>query len=192
MVLIAIALALILVSSLPSYQSTSFPSKGSRVLLPGKFSLEATASPRLLTPQFGISVIFTSNATLKMEMFNLNYIYAYAWFASHGWNASALENFATIFSSNLTLERDIPAGNTTFEYVPPRIENATVIVSNPTSAVIQWSFDSKNISVIASPERIFLAYVIAAPLGVALTIPRMVLTSKEKMKTKEKPPTPSV
>ena len=157
--------------------------------MPGKFSLEATASSHLLNPQFGIQIIFTSNGTLNMTVFNLNYNYVQPWFISHGWSASALENFTATYSSRLTLERDIPIGNTTFEYIPPRIENATVIVLNPTSAAIQWSFESKNISVIASPERIFLAYVITAPIGVALTIPWIVLTLREKMK-KKKPPAP--
>jgi len=189
MVLIGIALALVLVSLFPSLQSSSNPSKGTRVLLPGKLSLEATASPDLLTPQFGFRIVFTSNGTLNMKVFNLNYDYVQAWFTSHGRNASTLEDFAATYSSSLTLERDIPNGNTTFEYVPPKIENATIMVSNPsTSVVIQWSFDSQNISVIASPERIFLAYIIAAPLGIALTIPWIVLTLREKTKAKEPAP----
>ncbi len=187
MVLLAISLALYLASLIP--QGSLYPSRGSRLLLPGKFDLDATPSLHSLNPQLGMQIIFESNGTLNMKVFDLNYSDVREWFTAHNWTATALEEFETSHSSDLTLARNIQSGNTTFEYVPPKIENATVIVSNPpTSAAVRWSFDSKDIEVIASPERVSLALMIAAPLGVVLTMPRIVLTSKERQRTKKTTP----
>jgi len=164
-----------------------YPSGGSRTLLPGEFNLDATVSLHSLNPQLGMKIIFESNGTLNMKVFDLNYSDVKEWFTVHNWtkwNATALEEFETSHSSDLTLSRNIQSGNTTFEYVPPKIENATVIVSNPNSAVVRWSFDSKDIEVIASPERVSLTLMIAVPLGAVLTVPGIVLTLKERQKIK--------
>lgn len=183
MVLIAISLALYLASLIP--RGSLYPSRGSRLLLPGKFDLDAPLSLHSLNPQLGMQIIFESNGTLNMKVFDLNYSDVKEWFIAHNGTATALEEFETSHLSVLTLARNIQSGNTTFEYVPPKIENATVIVSNPTSAAVRWSFDSKDIEVIASPERVSLALMIAAPLGVVLTVPRIVLTLEERWKIRK-------
>lgn len=183
--LLAISLALYLASLIP--QGSLYPSSTRpRLLLPGKFDLDATPSLHSLNPQLGMKIIFVSNGTLNVKVFDLNYSDVEEWFIAHNWTATALEEFETSHSSDLTLARNIQSGNTTLEYVPPKIENATVIVANPpTSGAARWSFDSKDIEVIASPERVSLALMIAAPLGVVLTVPRIVLTLKERRKIKK-------
>lgn len=180
MVLVMISLAVYLASLIP--HGSLYPSSASQLLLPGKFNLDATPSLYAINPQLGMKIIFTSNKTLSMEVFSLNYSDVEKWLNGRNQNATVLTEFEAAYSGDLILRQNISSGTTTFEYFPPKIENSTVIVSNPTSHAAKWSFNSKDIEAVAAPENVFLAVVVMASLGVALIIPWLVFALKEKRK----------
>lgn len=177
------SLALYLASLTP--QGSLYPSGRFRTLLPGKIDLDATPSLHAINPQLGMQIIFRSNGTLNMTLFDLNYSDVTKWFSAHNWTVAALEEFEATYSNDHILEQTLQSGNTTFEYFPSKIENATVIVSNPTSIVVRWNYNSKDIEVIATPEGVSFALIITVPLGVALTVPWLVLTSRERRRNKK-------
>jgi len=118
-----------------------------------------------------------------MEVFSLNYTDLEEWLGKRNKNASVLAEFEATYSSDLVLRQNISSGTTIFDYFPSRIENATVIVSNPTLHAAKWSYTTKDVEVIAAPESVFLAAVIMTSFGVALIIPCLVFTIREKRKT---------
>jgi hypothetical protein len=198
LVLLMISLALYVASfiprgPLPFTSSSSSPSDPKQRLWPGQFDLYATPSLQAINPQVGMKIIFTSNKTLNMEVYSLNYsIVAPALkFSENGrgtngqnQNATALAEFEAAYANDLILRQNISSGTTTFYYFPPKIENATVIVSNPTPHVARWSFNSEDIEAVAAPESLSLALIIATSLGVVLILPWLVFTLKEKRETK--------
>jgi hypothetical protein len=140
-----------------------------------------------------MKIIFTSNETLSMEVFSLNYsvVAPALGFSENGrgvtgrnQNATAFAGFEAAYAGDLVLRQNISSGTMTFYYFPPKIENATVIVSNPTPYVARWSFNSEDIEAVAAPESLSLALVIATSLGVVLILPWFVFTLKEKRKAK--------
>jgi len=187
-VFIAISLALCLVSLIPI--GTVNEEKNELTLLPETFAIHYTV-PYLyfLNPQIGVWMTLESNGTLNLKLFNLHYNNVSDWLyqhsPTHNWTTTLLEEFTTAHSAYLTLEQSVLNGTTIFEYVPPKMENATVILSNPTSAVVHLSYENKTIKVVASPGRVFLALIITAPLGILFTVPRIVLALREKRKTKK-------
>jgi hypothetical protein len=177
------SLALYLASLIP--QGSLYPSGRPRTLLPERIDLDATPSLHAINPQLGMQIIFTSNGTLNMKVFSLNYSDVTKWFNDHNRTTRALEEFENEYSSDFVLERTLQSGNTTFEYFPFKVENATVIVSNPNSAVLRWSYNSKDMEVIAAPERVIFALMTTAPLGVALTVPWIFSALRDRRRKKK-------
>lgn len=126
---------------------------------------------------------------MSMEVFSLNYSnvaralnFSEGHRGANGWNqnATAFAQFEEAYARDLILRQNISSGTTTFEYFPPKIENATVIVSNPTPHAAVWSFNEEDIEAIAAPESFSLALIIATSLGVILFLPWLISTFKEK------------
>lgn len=187
MMLIVISLALFIVSLMPQSEQYKEPPT-QEMILPQTYSIifsSQYATP--LSPQMGIHIILVTNGTLNLKLFNSHWNYTFSWVPIRG-NINQLEEYAASHPANLTLEQNIPSGNTTFEYVPSKIEGATMIVSNPTSSAVQLRYENITFNVIASSDRVFLALVITAPLGIALTVPRIVSTFIERRRTKKQPP----
>jgi hypothetical protein len=189
LVLIALCSAFYLVSLIPQ-GDLGKKETGRRTLLPETFQILYIAYSRPLNPQTGVRIVLKTNGTLNIILFNTHYNDTVKWLSQHSptpnWNTTLLAEFVASNSSHLTLEQTVTSGgNFTFEYVPPKVENATVIVSNPTSAAVYLVYENKTIIVVASPERIFLALMIGVPLGVALTVPWMAYSLKEKQKIKK-------
>lgn len=183
-VLVAISLAFYLASFIP--RGSLYPSSHSELLLSGKFNLDATPSLYAINPQLGMKIIFTTNKTLRMQVFSLNYSDVEKWLNDRNQNATVLAEFEAAYSGDLILRQNISSGATTFEYFPPKIENATVIVLNPTPHVAAWSFNEEDVEAIATPGSFSLALIIATSLGVVLILPWLTSTLKEKRR-KESP-----
>lgn len=194
MVLIALSLALYLVSLIPQ-GTVGLSEKDERTSAAQTFHILYTSYRIPLNPQIGVQIVIHNNGTLNIKAFNLNITKVVEWLdqqsPSHNWNVTLLEEFVEAHQESLVRDQDIPAGNTTFTYIPSKIENSTIFVSNPTSTVVQWSYENKTITVIASPERIFFALMLTAPLGVVFSIPWLVTSLKHRRETKKKTASPN-
>jgi len=179
-----VSLALYLISLIPQGNLDTEP--GKKILLTETFEIAyGHATP--LNPQTGVRIVMETNGTLNIKVFNIHINDAVMWFSQqsplHNWTLALLNEFAAAHADSLTRNHDVQSGKTIFEYVPPRIENVTIMVSNPTSTAVDWSYENNTISVIASSERIFLALMFTAPLGIVLTVAWLVSTFKERRKT---------
>jgi len=194
MVLIALSLALYLVSLIPQ-GTVGLSEKDERTFAAQTFEITYTSYRVPLNPQLGVQIVIQTNGTLNIKAFNLNYTEVFGWLdersPSHNWNVTLLEEFVVAHQESLVRDQNVPAGNTTFTYIPSKIENSTIIISNPTSTVVKWSYENKTITVIASPERIFFALMLTAPLGVVFSIPWVVTLLKHRRGTKRKDALPS-
>jgi hypothetical protein len=187
-VLIALSLVLYVVSLIPPASDQSTVSNAIVSLQPGEWTLDCTPSIDLLNPQKGIQILIENNETLSMKLFSLNYLYVREWVtqrSSSFMNETLLEEFANSHSNYLIEKQDFSSGKTVFEYIPSKLENATVIVSNPNAVAVSFYYESQNITVIAASERIFPSIMTTALVGIALAVPKIVLVLKEKRDSEE-------
>lgn len=192
LLLVSMALYLVVLIPSPNARRISSPSRGKpEILLPETFNIHYTSTPEMLNPQTGIQITANTNGTLNFKIFNMGYYQITNWlvqqhaYPGQNWTSQILDEFTTTYSDNLTEDFNVPSGKFFIEIVPPRIENATVIVSNPTSAVVSWTYETKTVNILAPRERVFLSLMITAPLGVALAVPWVAIKLVEKRKTKK-------
>ncbi|MEM2102034.1 MAG: hypothetical protein QXM22_00800 [Candidatus Bathyarchaeia archaeon] len=190
MVLVALSLALYLVSLIP--QGVVGLSEKNEVTLKAQtFEIIYTSYRIPLNPQVGVRIRTSTNGTLQVKAFDLNITKVFEWLGEHSparnWTVTLLGEFVASHAEFLVKEQEIPAGNTTFIYIPSKFENSTIIFSNPTLTTVKLSYENDTITVIAEPERIILALIITTPLGVALSTPWIVATLKQKLETKKAP-----
>jgi hypothetical protein len=183
-----VSAALYLVSLIPSPNARKI-SPETQILLPETFDIHYTSTPESLNPATGIQINAETNGTLNFRIFNLDFYTVIGWFAQHdpsnNRTLQILDEFTTTYSSQLMRDFDVTSGKFFVEIVPPKIENATVLVANPTSAVVSWSYETKTVNIVASHDRIFLALIITVPLGIALTVPWLATSFGERRKTKK-------
>ncbi|MGQ9565369.1 MAG: hypothetical protein ACUVT5_02345 [Candidatus Bathyarchaeales archaeon] len=188
MVLVALSLALYLVSLIP--QGTVGLSEKDEVKFKAQtFEIIYTSYRIPLSPQVGVKMHISTNGTLRVKAFDLNVTEVLEWLGEQSpirnWTTTLLDEFAASHAESLVREQDIPAGNTTFIYIPSKFENSTIIFSNPTSTAVNLSYETSTITVIAEPERILLALMITTPLGITLSMPWIILTLEPKLKPKK-------
>jgi hypothetical protein len=178
-----VSAALYLVSLIPSPNARKI-STDTQVLLPETFDIHYTSTPESLNPLTGIQINAETNGTLNFKIFNLDYYTVIGWLQQNK-TIQILDEFTATYSGYLARDFNVAQGKIFIEYVPPKIENATVIVANPTSAAVSWSYQTETVNVVASHDRLFLALIITVPMSVALTVPWLVTSLRERRKTKE-------
>jgi hypothetical protein len=156
-----------------------------QILPSGTFDLHYASTPEVLNPLAGIQITAETNGTLNFKMFSLDYYTIYRTLNTSlpSQNMQTLDDLIVTYSSYLVRDFNVTSGKIFIEYVPPTVENVTVIVTNPTSTAVSWSYEDKIVNVVAAPDRIFLALIITAPLGIALTIPWLAISLGERRKT---------
>jgi len=188
MVLVALSLALYLVSLIPQ-GVVGLSEKNEVMFKPQTFEIIYTSYRIPLTPQVGVRIHISTNGTLQAKAFDLNITQVLEWLGEHSparnWTVTLLDEFVASHAEFLVKEQEIPAGNTTFIYIPSKVENSTIIFSNPTSTKVKLSYENDTITVIAEPERILLALMITTPLGIALSTPWIAVAIKQKRENKK-------
>jgi hypothetical protein len=185
-ILLMVSAALYLVSLIPPSNARN-SWEGPQTLSPQTFDINYASTPEVLNPLTAIQITAQTNGTLNFKIFSLDYYTVIRTLNTSlpSQNIQILDTFTATYSSYLVRDFNITRGKVFIEYVPPKVENATVMVTNPTSAAVSWSYEDKIVNVIASHDRIFLALTITAPLGVALTVPWLVTSFGERRKTKK-------
>jgi len=182
-----VSAALYLVSLIPPSDVRNKRTK-TQVLSPESFDLHYASAPEVLNPLTGIQITAETNGTLNFKIFSLDYYMVYRTLNTSlpSQNMQILDELKVIYSSHLARDFNVTSGKAFIDYVPPKIENITVIVTNPTSTAVSWSYEDKIVNVVASQDRIFLALMITAPMGVALAIPWLATSVGERRKTKKR------
>jgi hypothetical protein len=183
-VLIAIGLALLLVSLIPSAQLGSFAG-GGWVIFPKRF--EASFED-ILTPQQGLQVTITTNDTLTVYILEVSIQTLYDWISEHQLeqgmtppdfsNVTNLEAFLEANPDSIGWQGEIRNGK--IEYVPTKVTNATLIFSNPSSDYITVEYEGSITALVAPGTKVRNLAQWTIPIGFALTLPWLTQLWKEK------------
>jgi len=193
-VLVAVGLALLLVSVIPPGKSSTFGGSGPRIapesfqtfgyFLPPfaniSFSNFSSAHPFLstLTPQQKLEIDLTCNGTLDVyllkkdnESFSSNF--------KNGRSVSALQDYLQKHPEIVGLHAKVNLTGKV-EYSPTEVINATVILSNPSQNAVLIGEQEGSIFVLLGPShkaQMVAAFVI--PIGLVLALP-LILTQRKR------------
>jgi hypothetical protein len=178
-VLIAISLALLLVSLIPKIQMSS--SKGSGPLSHG--GIRSLFNQPNLNPQQELDITVTVEGTITVYLLELNVGLEFSP------DIGFVENFnetdlRQILQENRDLiiwEHEVENGDYKRSYSPTRVMNASVIVYNPSdseSAYVEHSVSLQ--SRLAPGEKVRTIAYFATPIGVILALPWFVNVWKER------------
>ena len=179
-VLIAIGLALLLVSLIPPVQTQTF--SGGHPIDPETFtplgytsfnnSLGNTSmyiSPfSTLSPQQELKVTLTCNDTMNVYLLKMDMQTLYTYLSNN--SVTWLDAFLKANPETIGWQGEIQ-DEETVDYVPTEIINATLIFSNPSSNGIYVGYDGSILSLIAPASKAQTVALWAIPIGFLLALP---------------------
>ena len=185
-VIVAIGLALLLVSLIPSYASTTFG--GSEQVRYGTFQPLGTVPfsnlPAnvtfyggyfsILTPQQELNVKLTCNGTVNAYLLkmDLNSVLQALNSSGNNKNSALLEDYVKANPAAIAWQGQITDG--TVDYTPTAIINATLIFSNPTQNTVQVQYNGKILNLLAPANKARTISFAAIPIGFVLTLPWLI------------------
>jgi hypothetical protein len=184
-VLIAIGLALLLVSLIPSATIISFGRSGYVV---GSKTFEPLSYyESIITPQQGLQVTFAANDTLTVYILEVRTQTLYDWINEHHppepygrslFNVTNLEEFLEANPDLIGWQGEMREGK--IDYVPTKVTNATLILSNPSSDDITVEYEGSITTLIAPGTKVRNLAQWAIPIGFVLALPWLTQLLKEK------------
>jgi hypothetical protein len=175
-ILISISLALLLVSLIPSGEST--PSTNSDLLNPRTWQ---PCCSSILSPQLGIHVNVNANATYKLYIIQAGAYEIYNWIINHTQeiNFSNLTLFEQYLDTNPTTivrqDQKQGGGAIQYDYIPTQVVNATIIVTNPNNVYLQLTFTWNQLRPFG-PSSITLLAEATLIIGLVLVLPQTATT----------------
>ena len=166
--LIAISLALLLVSLVP--QSQSSRTKGGMPIRAGQFNI--IFSPGTITPQQEVQVNITVKGTLTIYLLEINprpqfmngtFDYAF--------NLTDLQELLEDRPEQIPLQHQVENSGYKLNYTPSKIMNATIAVYNNASETVTLEFDIALKSSLAPGDKVQTIAYFAAPIGVIMATP---------------------
>jgi hypothetical protein len=177
--LIAISLALLLVSFVPSISTHT--NSGNGGLGPGKMSILLT--PHNFNPQQEIVAEFTVEGTVTLYLveinielnFNPNTGFDY------NFNSTDLEKLVDEQSDKILWEHEIENEYYKWSYSPTRVMNATLVTYNqPDSENVHYDYETRVQSGLAPKDKVRTIAYWVAPVGVILAVPWLVNLWKQR------------
>lgn len=181
-VLLAVGLALLLISLIPAAQMGSF--SGFSTLGPN--SIYIPSSENVLTPQQGLRINATANGTLNVYLLEVSLLTIYDWIRENQpepfdiWNATYFEEFLEANPGSVGWHNEIQDGEIDYEYVPTRITNATLAFSNTSSDIIRLEFEISVTGLVAPRTKVLTLVQWTIPLGFVLVLPWLIDLVREK------------
>ena len=172
-VLLTICLALLLASLIPPVQLVTFGSGG--VIHAKSF---VTHFVRVLTPQQRLQVTITANGTLNVYLVEVSPDPIYDWMVGVPWDVTRLEEFLEANPDLIGWQGEMREGK--IEYIPTKVTNATLILSNSGSDYITWDFEGSIASLVAPGTKIRNLAQWTIPIGFVLALPWLTQLWKEK------------
>ncbi len=176
-VLIAVGLALLLVSFIPSAQLT--PSLWKTAIPPQwvQPSIEDT-----LTPQQGLRVTISANGSLDVYILEVSSHVLYEWVddAREFLNVTDLDEFLEANPGSVGWHDEVRNGTITHEYIPTKVTNATLVLSNPSSVRVPVEVEFAITSLVAPAMKVRTLAQWTIPIGFGLTIPWFTRWWKER------------
>jgi hypothetical protein len=170
--LIAISLALLLVSLIPQTQSSS--TRGGGGVTAGQ--LRIIFSPGTITPQEELQVNVTVEGTLTVYLLE---IYTRPQ-SNYGFNLTDLQELLKDHPEQVIWEPEITNSSYKRNFVPSRIMNATVVVYNTGSETATLDYDVALKSSLAPGDKVQTIAYFAAPIGVVMAVPWLLSGWKQR------------
>jgi hypothetical protein len=166
--LIAVSLALLLVSLVPQIEMSS--SWGNSAITPGK--LRFLFSPTNLTPQQEMQIVITANGTLNVALLEITPDFQ----SINGsfvptFNLTDLQELREEHPEKIAWESEVEDSRFEQNYIPTRIVNASVVVYNLGSENAYYEYDMAVQSILAPGDKVRTIAYFAAPIGLVMAIP---------------------
>jgi len=167
-VLIAISLALLLVSLIPELQLSS--TKGSMVVRPGQFMI--AFSPGSITPQQEVQVAVTVEGILNVYLLEINVEFQFVnGTFDYNFDLTDLQELLAEHPDQIIWEREVENSDYERSYTPTRVMNATVVAYNLGSEAARLEYDMALKSSLAPGDKVRNIAYFAAPIGIILATP---------------------
>jgi hypothetical protein len=177
-VLIAISLALLLVSLIPQLQLSS--SKGRMVISPEH--MQIAFNSQNLNPQQEVQVAVTVEGTLNIYLLEITLELEFTTTAGfgYGFNSTDLQEILQEHPEQIIWEREVENEYYERSYTPTRVTNATVVFYNPSSETAIVEYDVALESSLAPGDKVRTIAYCAAPIGIILAIPWLLNAWKQR------------
>ena len=175
--LIAISLALLLVSFIPQIESSS--GSGTMVLPSG--NVRILSNLRTINPQQEVHVSVTTEDTINVYLLDINLdMQIMNGTFDFAFNLTDLQKLLDEHPEQRLWEQEVV--NTTYEknYNPEGLVNATVVVYNSGSENVMFDFDVSVRSSLAPGDKVRTIAYFAAPVGVVMGIPWLLNIWKQR------------
>ena len=185
--LIAISLALLLVSFVPQPQYSQ--SSGSAPLSPERFTIAFSQAD--LTPQDQLEITVTVEGTIKIYLLEISNPAQIIIFRDDDFNITEVQQRTEELermvqeildgpSDKIVWERNAKDGKFTRIYIPTKVINTTVVIYNPSSetANVEHSISLK--SSLAPTEKVQTIAYVTGPIGILLAIPWLLDSWKQR------------
>lgn len=174
-VLLAIGLALLLVSLIPAAQTGT--SMGTQHLGPKRWG--SWYYETILTPQQSLRLNVTANGTLNVYLLEVRSFSIYDWMLENYpdrdlfdfSNVTYLEEYLNANPATIGWQHQIQNGGVEYEYYPTKTTNATLVLSNPTSDFIQLEYRVTMTAQVAPRGKVQTLATWTIPIGFLLAIP---------------------
>jgi len=183
-ILLAIGLALLLVSLIPSAQTNSFMGNTSvfqRTWAPWYYQ-------GLLTPQQSLRFSVTANGSLNVYLLEVSSQTIYRWISDRHFdqidysNITYFDEFLGANGESIRWQAQTQSGKVEYEYTPTKITNATLVISNPNYYSIDVEYEGSVTGHVAPISKVRTLAEWSIPLGFVLALPW--LTDLLRTKTK--------
>jgi len=178
-VLLTIGLALLLVSFIPSAQ---LGSQGVTTAVPPNWVQDFIE--HILTPQQGLQVTVTANGTLDVYILEVSSQVLYQGVDDNFLNITGLEKFLDANPRMIGWHNEVNNETIEYEYVPTKVTNATLVVSNPSSQYVPVDFEVSLTSRIAPGTDVRNLSQWTIPIGFVLSLPWIIQMWKRKKRVK--------
>jgi len=186
-VLIAIGLALLLVSLIPGAQTGSHSLGSSHI---GSRRWSAGYSEGVLTPQQSLRFNVTANGDLNVYLLEVTSQTIRGWINETHLgsvdvsNVTYLEEFLVANPESIIWQNEIRNGKIEYEYVPTKITNTTLVLSNPSSDFINVQYEGSVTSHIAPRGKVRTLAQWTIPFGFVLATPWLIDSWRAKTRSR--------
>lgn len=188
--LIAISLALLLVSLVPSVRTRGISNAAdvsSETFTPLRLIPEPFESffNAQLTPQQGLEMEFSVTGNVTVYLLQVTAQTVVNWTSSQqtsgrDFNFTSFEDFLEIHPDSVCWSAELYREEITYTYVPEKVTNATIILANPSSDNILVVYDVRIVSMLAPEDKVRTIAYFAAPIGVIMAVPWLLSGWKQR------------
>ena len=193
-VLIAISLALFLVSFIPPQQmgnGDGITEVSARTFSPLNraphfFAPVTLYYDTVLTPQQGVELELTANGTITVYILEVNTQTIFNWISeqqqvpARDLNVTRLEEFLEANPNAIGWQHEINKETIKHTYIPTKVTNVTIVYSNPSSENIGVNHSYREKSFIAPGNKVLNIALWTAPIGIILAIPWLLNRWKQR------------